>query len=81
MSCMTLLATQSLSERVESAAYVGGNATKCAIKGKDHIAFLLLFGTTKRNVMVCALSYLWDEATKTKILLRYLIKNIRNIAP
>jgi len=38
-----------------------------------------LFGSTKRNVMVCALSCLWDEAAKTKYLLNYLRKKVNNI--
>jgi hypothetical protein len=40
---------------------------------RGYTACLLFLGITKRNVMVCALSYLWDETAKIKILLIYLI--------
>jgi hypothetical protein len=43
-----------------------------------YAAFREVFSSTKRNVMVCALSNLWDEATKAKYLSLYLIKKVKN---
>ena len=45
------------------------------------IAALLfeVLGITKRNVIVCALSWFWDKTTNTKYLFSYLIKKIMNM--
>jgi hypothetical protein len=52
---------------------------KGATNDKTPCRFLAILGITKRNVMVYALSWFWDETTKTKYLSNYLIKNIVNM--
>jgi hypothetical protein len=37
---------------------------------------VLLFGITKGNMMVCVLSWFWDEATEIKLSLNYLIEKV-----
>jgi hypothetical protein len=45
------------------------NTAQSTNRGEQSWRFLSVFAITKRNVMVCTLSWFWDETTKIKDLL------------
>jgi hypothetical protein len=42
-------------------------AAQAITSGEHSRRFLSIFGNTKRKVMVCGLSWFWDETTKRKL--------------
>jgi hypothetical protein len=46
------------------------NGIQCANAGKQSCRFLTFLGSTKRNVMVCALSWFCDEAQEDTIIVK-----------